>query len=383
MGGERRGFRMATTPPLAGVKVLDLTRLLPGGYCTLLLADLGAEVLKVEEPGRGDYIRWMPPLVGGVGAGHLALNRNKHSLTLNLKAEEGRRIFHRLAEGADVVVEGFRPGVAARLAIDYDRLEALNPRLVYCSISGYGQTGPYKDLVGHDVNYIGIGGVLSLTGPQNQPPAVPGVQIADVGGGGLMAAVGILAALLARGRTGRGDYVDVAMLDGVVSWLSIHAQAYFVEGRSPKRGNARLTGGYACYNVYETSDGKYLTIGALEEHFWRNLCLKLGREDFVKDQFTPGERQREMIAHLRKVFREKSRDEWFNALRDAEVCCGPVNELDEVFRDPQVLHRSMVRELDHPTLGRIKEVGTPLKLSGVSAVAERPPQPSAKTPTRF
>src|SRR5947208_12415021 len=222
-GEKSSGAEAAVEKPLAGTRILDLTRLLPGGYCTLLLADLGADVVKVEEPGRGDYIRWTPPLVEGQSAGHRALNRGKRSITLNLKSADGVALLHRLAERADVLVESFRPGVMDRLGAGFSSLREANPRLVYCAITGYGQEGPYRDRVGHDINYIGQGGVLGITGTAGGPPVVPGVQIGDLGGGGMAAALGILAALVERGGTGRGRFVDTAMLDGVVSWLTIHA----------------------------------------------------------------------------------------------------------------------------------------------------------------
>jgi len=216
--------------------VLDLTRLLPGGYCTLLLSDLGADVIKVEEPGRGDYIRWTPPLVDGESAAHRALNRGKRSITLNLKDAEGGALLRRLAARAQVLVESFRPGVMDRLGVGYEALAAENPGLVYCAISGYGQTGPYRDLVGHDINYMGYGGALSMTGAREGPPVVPGVQVGDLGGGGMLGAIGILAALVDRRASGRGRFVDAAMLDGIVSWLSIHAGAFLATGETPRPG---------------------------------------------------------------------------------------------------------------------------------------------------
>jgi alpha-methylacyl-CoA racemase len=240
--------------PLAGITVLDLTRLLPGGYCTLLLADLGAGVIKVEEPGRGDYLG-RTPLVEWERAAYKALNRGKRSITLNLKDERGRVVLRKLVEAADVLVESFRPGVLDRLGVGHEALSALNPALVYCAISGYGQDGPYRDRPGHDINYIGYGGVLSITGAPGGPPVLPGMQVGDMAGG-MFGALGILAALLERRTTGRGSFVDAAILDGVVSWLSIHAGAFLAGADAPTPGPMPLAGTYACYRVYRARDGR-------------------------------------------------------------------------------------------------------------------------------
>ncbi|MGQ9825798.1 MAG: CaiB/BaiF CoA transferase family protein, partial [Desulfotomaculales bacterium] len=352
--------------PLSGITVLDLTRLLPGPFCSLLLADFGAEVIKIEQPGAGDYMRWYPPLVGDTGGMYLLLNRNKKSLTLDLSKPAGKEIFSRLARRADVILEGFRPGVARKLGIDYEALAGANPRIVYCSISGYGQDGPYAGQPGHDINYLGYAGVLGMTGNAGGPPVVPGVQIADIGGGALAAVAGILLALLARERTGRGQFVDVAMLDGVISWLPTLAGGYFAGGEVPVRGKTWLTGGYACYGVYQTKDGGYVSLGALEAHFWERLCRYLGREEFIRWQFAE-EKQEEMRSFLEGVFLSRSRDEWVKIFREIDTCGGPVYNLAEVFEDPQVRHREMVFSLEHPRLGRIKQLGFPVKLSATPA----------------
>jgi alpha-methylacyl-CoA racemase len=340
---------MATSGPLAGLTILDLTRLLPGGYCTLLLADLGANVIKVEEPGRGDYIRWSPPLVEGESGAHRALNRGKRSISLNLKAPQGVELLRRLAFVADVLVESFRPGVMDRLGSGSHVLREANPRLIYCAISGYGQDGPYRDMAGHDINYIGYGGVLSMTGPREGPPIVPGVQVGDLGGGGMLAAIGILAALHERSATGRGRLVDVSMLDGVLSWLSIHAGAFLASGDVPRPGDAPLSGGLACYRVYRAGDGRYLTVGALEPQFWSSLCTVLGCADLIPNQYGPD--QVEMTQRLQDVFVTRTRDEWVHAFRGIEACVGPVNDLAEALSDPQVLARGMVAEVDGRAVG--------------------------------
>jgi crotonobetainyl-CoA:carnitine CoA-transferase CaiB-like acyl-CoA transferase len=348
--------------PLAGLKILDLTRLLPGGYCTLLFADMGADVIKVEEPGKGDYIRWMPPMAGDVSSGHLALNRGKRSMTLNLKHPEGAGILRRLARGVDVVVESFRPGVMDRLGVGYDVLSAENEALVYCAITGYGQTGPYRLRPGHDINYLGYAGVIDIIGERDGPPVVPGVQIADVGGGGLMAAVGIMSALYERDRTGRGRFVDISMLDGAVSWLQMHAQAYAITGVKPQRGKMRLSGGPACYRIYRTADDKYVTVGALEPQFWQALCEALGVPDLIEVQFAPEEEQEAIQKRMEDIFASKTRDEWLAELADLDSCFGPVNDIGEAFEDPQVQARQMIGEVPTPT-GPVPAVGNPIRMA--------------------
>ncbi len=348
---------------LHGVKVMDLTRLLPGNFCTLLLADYGAEILKIEDTDRGDYGRWYPPRVKEQSAHFIGLNRNKRSMKLNLKTDEGRSIFMQLVETSDVIVESFRPGVVNRLGIDYDAVRKINQEIIYCSISGFGQDGPYKDKVGHDINYIGIGGILGITGQGGGSPAIPGTQIADIGAGGMMAVVGILVALVHRQNTGKGQYIDVSMLDGIVSWLSLFASKYFVDGEVPDREGMMLNGQFPCYRVYETKDGKYLTIGALEKRFWENLCRALEREDLILQQYATGPKREETIAQLEEIFLTRTRDEWIKYLDAFEVCHGPVNDFQETFSDPQVLHREMVLLMDHPTEGPVKQLGFPIKFS--------------------
>jgi crotonobetainyl-CoA:carnitine CoA-transferase CaiB-like acyl-CoA transferase len=353
---------MAVMPSaLSRFRMLDLSRQLPGPFCSMLLADLGMDVLVVSAP--------TDPL----GLGIPLLGRNKRSLTLNLKSPEGRAVFHRLAAEADVVLEGSRPGAAARLGVDYATLAALNPRLVYCSISGYGQDGPYRDRVGHDVNYLGFAGVIGLTGTAGGPPAIPGVQIADIGGGALMAAVGILAALSAREETGRGQFVDIAMMDGAVAWQVVHVMRHLVEGGEPARGDTLLTGHHPCYAVYETRDGRHVTVGALEPHFWRTLCERLGMPELGGRQFAEGAEREEMYARLRAAFRERTMAEWVDALADLDICFGPVATLGEMLDDPQVRHRRMVVEMTGRNGERQRTLGNPLKLSATPPELRTPP----------
>jgi len=293
-------------------------------------------------------------------------------MTLNLKEAEGKAIFRRLVADADVVLEGFRPGVTARLGIDYESLRQLNPRIIYCSLSGYGQDGPYRDRVGHDINYLGYAGVLDLIGAAGRGPVIPGVQIADIGGGAMMAAIGILAAAIAREETGRGQFVDVAMLDGSFAWNVFHLTFYLATGQIPERGSTRLTGHHPCYAIYETRDGRYLTIGALEPHFWAALCRHLGREDYIETQYAEGAKRDEMFTFFRDAFRQKTLADWMAELGDKDICIGPVNTLVEALEDPQIRHRQMAVDMESPS-GRITALGIPIKLSDTPATVRTPP----------
>jgi crotonobetainyl-CoA:carnitine CoA-transferase CaiB-like acyl-CoA transferase len=351
--------------PLEGIRILDLTRLLPGPYGTMLLGDLGAEVIKIEEPEQGDYARWYPPHINRVGSRHLLLNRSKKSLTLNLKKPEGRSILLKMVErGADALIEQFRPGVMDRLGVGYKELEKANSRLIYCSLTGFGQDGPYRDLAGHDINYIGIGGILGLTGLKGGPPAIPGIQIADLVAGGLYSVIGILAALAARQKTGRGQFVDISMLDGVVSLIPDAAALFFAEGESPRMGERRLTGGLPQYQTYRAKDGKYLAVGALEDKFWANLSRALGKAEWAHLAPKEGEpRTQEIREEMTRIFLTKTREEWLDLLMKEDTCVTAVHSLEETFSDPQVLHRKMLVEVPHPKAGRTKQIGVPIKFS--------------------
>jgi crotonobetainyl-CoA:carnitine CoA-transferase CaiB-like acyl-CoA transferase len=357
-------------PPLSGIKVLDLTKLAPGPFCTMILADLGADVIKIEEPGPPTGRRAQQagpagtqgPGTGFSGSPFNALNRNKKSIGINLKSGAGKEIYNRLAQRADVIVEEYRPGVAKRLGIDYEKLAARNPRLIYCAITGFGQTGPYRDLVGHDLNYIGTAGVLSIFGRPGQPPTIPHNIIADYAGGGMHGAIGVLAALVARQQTGRGQYVDISMMDGSVVLLAQSFSTFFAGGQVPKRGETMLDGGIPNYNVYLTKDGKYLTIGSLEPWFFANLCRTLGREDLIPHEFDP-EKREEISKFFTESFKTKTRDEWFEILSKSDICAGRMLTLDEVPNDPQVLARNMIVEVTAPNGQKVKQVGVSVKLS--------------------
>ena len=352
--------------PLEGVRVLDLSRLLPGGFCSLLLADFGAEVLKVEDTGGGDYIRWAPPFYEGAddsakSALYLALNRGKRSVRVNLKEERGREVLLRLAREYDVLLESFRPGVLDRLGVGYERLREENPGLVYCAISGYGQDGPLRDRSGHDMNYLGLIGLLGLTGDADGPPVQSAGQIADLGGGALMAAFGILAALRERDRSGEGQLVDVSMSDGALSWLAMVAGQYLCDGNVPRRGQLPLAGAIACYRPYRCADG-WVTLGALEPKFWQAWCRGVEREDLIERQFDPP--GSEGHAEVERIFAGRTRAEWSEFASNHDCCLEPILELDEALDSDLVRAREMVVELDQPGAEQpVRQLGVPVKMS--------------------
>ena len=329
--------------PLSGIRILDLTRLLPGAFCTMLLADMGADVVKIEEPATGDYMRWTPPLIDGQSVWFNALNRNKRSVTLNLKTGEGRDLLLKLVDGAAVLVEGNRPGVMDRLGVGWDVLHARNPKLVMCSITGYGQDGPYASRAGHDINYTATAGVLGLNGEAGGAPVPLSVQVGDIAGGGLQPAVSILAALLAVERGGEGSWLDVSMTDGSLSFVAL-ALAQAGAGEEPVRGMQRLSGRYACYRVYECKGGGYYSVGALEPKFWAALCSALGKPELVELQFVEGSRQQAVHRQLEEIFSTRTRDEWVPVLAPLDACCEPVLGLHEVGGHPQIAARRLIDE---------------------------------------
>ena len=375
LAGSLREHRGA----LDGLKVLDLSRLLPGGFCSLLLADFGADVIKVEDTGMGDYVRWAPPFYEGAdktaaSALFLSLNRNKRSIRVDLKSERGREVLLRLARDADVLLESFRPGVLDRLGVGYETLREANPGLVYCAITGYGQDGPLRDRAGHDMNYLGRIGLLGLSGDADGPPVQAAGQIADLGGGALMAAFGILAALRERDRTGEGQFVDASMADGALSWLAMVAARYFAEGRTPRRGGLELAGSLLCYRPYRASDG-WVTLGALEPKFWQAWCRGVGREDLIERQFEPP--GSDAHAEVEAVFASRTRDEWAAFGAEHDCCLEPVLELDEALDSELVRARGMVAELAQPGAKEpVRLLGVPVKLSRTPGDASRAPGPA-------
>lgn len=358
---------------LEGIRVLDLTRLLPGAFASQMLADLGADVIKIEHPVGGDYNRAFPPMARTESGSFLLLNRNKRSLTLDLKTAAGKDAFRRLAETADVVLEGFRPGVMARLGLSYEALGAINPKLIFCAISGYGQDGPKAQAPGHDMNYLAEAGALQLFGKAGEPPIVPGLSIADVGGGSMMATTGILAALVARGRTGRGQMIDVSMFDGSIAWLALHAPDWLFAGVEPRGGERRFIGQAPCYNVYRCADGRDVALGIIEDHFWARFCDAVGLPDLKDEQWPEGEAAVRQKGRLAALFAGDTRDAWVSRLAPADIPFGPVLSMAEAFADPHARHREMLLHVDHPREGRIPQLGFPVKYSGTPCTLRSPP----------
>ena len=336
---------------LTGIKVLDLSRLLPGPYCSMILADHGAEVISIEDQRFKDD-----------GLFFNSLYRNKKHLSLNLKSEEGKRIFSSLAEDADVILEGFRPGVAERLGVDFKTIHSRFPRIVYCSISGYGQDGPWKAKAGHDVNYLSSAGILDLIGPKNGPPTIPGVQIGDIGGGSMNALIGILLALLARNNTNKGQYIDISMTDGLLGLLSLPHFFHDNLGEKPQRSNNLLSHRYGCYNVYETADGRYMSVGAVENRFWKKLCELLGLKEYTDLQYVD-EKQEEIISSLRRIFKTRSGVEWEAFFKDFDVCCTRVLGFEEIWKHPLFKERQMVIDWTEPDKTNTRMLGVAVKLS--------------------
>jgi crotonobetainyl-CoA:carnitine CoA-transferase CaiB-like acyl-CoA transferase len=372
--------------PLDGLRVLDLTRLIPGAVCTSILGDAGAEVIKVEEPITGDYERQIHPFTGSVASRFLLLNRNKKSLAVNLKREEGRRCFLRIADSSDVLVESFRPGTTTKLGIDYASLAERNPRLIYCSISAFGQDGPYRDVVAHDINILGMTGILDITGTKEGPPAIPGIQIAD-SVAGMYAAMGILLSVIGRGKDETGRYIDISMFDCAMGLIFDAARYHFAGAKVPARGSGRLWGGFPNYAIYETKDGKYITIGSLESKFKKILLRKLYREDLLdgEDEATstrPASSDMELHHFFQKTFLSRTRDEWVREFSDENICIGPVNSIEEALINPAAIYRKMIMDLVHPSVGKYKQIGTPLKSTRVLANPDRLPAPRLGEHTR-
>lgn len=367
-----RSFKLASA--LSGIKILDITGLGPASLVSMTMGDMGAEVLKIDMPpggghrGVGDGLAYFPESdeESERMTAHMATNRNKKNLALNLRTEAGQAIFHKLARTYDVVIESFRPGVMDRMNVGYQNLAQINPRIIYCSVSGYGQDGPYRGFPGHDANYSGMGGVLGLTGEHHDDSPVMALNVvADMAVAYLNATIGVLLAICARERTGRGQLVDISMTDGVVSLLAgvPGAVEYFYTGVVPRRGETMTSGTVPFYAVYQTKDDKYLSLCSIEPRFWQNLCRALDREDLMPHEFAPSPKKDEVFRELKQIFLTKTRDEWFDLLTKADVPVGKVLALDEVFRDPQVLHRQMLLEIDHPRFGKVNQVGIGIKLS--------------------
>jgi len=345
---------------LDGITVIDLSRLLPGPYCSMLLADHGARVIAIESKqfiADGLFIN--------------TINRNKEHMSLNLKTETGKQIFFKLVAKADVLLEGFRPGVVDRLGVDYESVRKFNPKIIYCSITGYGQGGPFRDRVGHDVNYLSYAGVLNLIGEPDRPPSIPGVQIADIASGGMNATIGILLALFAREKSGKGQYIDISMTDDMVGFLPVALFFHQLTGKDPRRADAVLSHRYACYNTYETADGRFLSIGAVENRFWKTLCEHFGVGQYAALQYDDSHRK-EILEFMRSTFRKKTLDEWDEELGDLEICWGRVQTFTEVLDDPLFRQREMILDLQEKDRAKQTAIGVPVKLSDTPGSVRNP-----------
>lgn len=372
--------------PLHAVRVLDLTRLLPGPLATMHLADLGADVIKIEDTGAGDYARTMGSARAGGASLFDMVNRNKRGLRLDLKQPAGRDVFMRLARDADVIVEGFRPGVVDKLGIGYEAVRALNPRIVYCAISGYGQTGPLRDVAGHDINYIGYAGVGEQIGRAGDAPAVPNFQIADLLGGSMSAVMGILAGVVDARATGAGRYVDVSMTDAVLAHAIFPLLGSIEHGVDPRqgggprgappRGTSMLSGGLPCYNVYATQDGRYMAVGALERKFWETLCDALDVPELKAQHLVYGEAARPVKERLAAIFASQTQAHWTARLANVDCCVTPMLTIDEALAHPLFAARQMVVRTPHPDGGESVQFAPPVKFSDFTFAVERgAPQP--------
>jgi len=363
--------------PLEGIRVLDFTNFIPGQIPTLLLAEMGADVIKIErrgireavykayhggkDPSAEDMKRWRAVN---------AFDRSKRSLVLNLKSDEGREIFYRLAKKSDVIIEGNRPGSMKRLGVDYDTVKEINPKIIYCAVTGYGQDGPYSAFPGHDATFLAASGVLSILNEGGSPPIIPGLKIADLAGA-MYATIGILLAIIAREKTGRGQFIDIAMVDAALSWLIGPLIRYFEDGQvQPEKGEVLLDGKRPGYNIYKAKDGKYLCFALREPHIWEKLCQKLGREDLIPHQNPDREKHDDIISELAKIFTAENRDEWVEKLRD--VSANKVSQLDDLVSDIQVNHRKMFVDVTTPGVGTFKQIGCPIKLSETSSQIKSP-----------
>src|SRR5579875_1032751 len=364
-------------PALEGIKIVDLTEYLSGPYCTMMLADLGADVIKIEEPGRGDGSRqWGPPFLGGESAYFLSVNRNKRSLALNLKSEQGREVLTKLVSESDVLIENFRPGIAETLGIDYEELRKTNPGLIYCSISGFGQEGPYRNRPSYDIVGQAMSGLMSITGEKDGGPVKVGIAIADICAG-MFATIGILAALTARNTTGVGQRIDISLLDGLVSWLSHQAGYYFATAKNPERlGTAHPT--IAPYQAFRASDGFYFVLAVGNDSIWARFCNAVGIDAlasdsrFVKNSDRAKNRE-QLVSMLENLFSKKTRAEWLEIINAGGVPCAPILTLSQVFQDPQVLFRQMVEEVSHMKAGKIRVVASPVKMSDSPFSVRFPP----------
>ncbi|MES2518326.1 MAG: CoA transferase [Bacteroidota bacterium] len=361
-------MRKPQTGPLQGIRILDLTRLLPGPLGTMLMADMGAEVIKIEDPNAPDYVRFFPPFVGGESVNYLAYNRSKLSMFLDYKSEEGRQVFFELIKTADVVVEQFRPNFLDKIGIGYEDAKKINPKIIYVSVTGYGQSGPYAHLAGHDLNYIAYAGILGITGEMGSNPTVPGVQMADIAGGSYMSVIATLSALHSRNQTGVGQHVDVSMTDAVMPLLSVSYATYSATNQPQNRGTLPLSGGMPNYGVYPCKDQKFIALGALEPKFWGKFCDLTNKLEWKMFMVPQNTEELQLFKNLiGALFLEKNQQDWVTFGLQNDLLISPVYGLEDLENDPHLQARQMIIEIEHSTSGKLKSIGVPLKFSETEA----------------
>ena len=353
--------RKQKTGPLAGVKILDFTRLLPGPLATMFLADLGADVIKIEDPDNPDYVRDFEPRINGMSVFYLSLNRSKRSLAVNYLSAEGKQLIYDLVKSADVLIEQYRPGVMKELGFGYDELSAINPKLIYVSVTGYGQHSSKAMHAGHDLNYISHAGALGITGHENGDVTIPGFQLADIGGGSYMAMNAVTTALYQREKTGKGDWIDVAMTDATVPFSAMQFAVHQGTKQNIGRGQFELSGGLANYNVYVCKDGKHVALGSLEPKFWNKFCARVNRTDWQEKFLLQGEELQQLKREVRELFLTKTREEWLSYFKDDDFCFTTINDLSEIETDAYLNERNMFVENEHPAAGKYKTINQPLK----------------------
>lgn len=359
-------YRKPVNGPLVGLRILDFTRLLPGPLATVLMADMGAEVIKIENPHEHDTIRDYPPFIGDESANYHALNRSKRSVFIDYSNEECRGIMYKLVKTSDILFEQFRPGTMKRWGLDYDTLKSINPALIYVSLTGYGQTGPYASMAGHDLNFLAISGILGSTGTEGNAPSIPASQVADVSGS-YMAVIGALSAVHARKIQGKGQHLDVSMLDSAMPLLTYAATEYWSTGMEQKKGEYFLSGGLPNYNVYECSDGKYIALASIEPKFWERFCTLVNKPEWKTRMLEEPVQRKFLKIEITELFKTKSRDEWVGLGENIDMCMTPVLEIHEMDKNKHLIQREMIIEQDVPGNIKLKSFGIPIKLSGTPA----------------
>lgn len=356
------------TGPLYGLKVLDFTTLLPGPYATMVLADMGAEVLRVVSRSRPDVVAYIPPIIPGVNmsAAFTHLGRDKRSMNLNLKDGRAVKIIHQLLATYDILIEQFRPGVMAKFGLDYASLKTINPSLIYCSLTGYGQTGPFRDRAGHDINYLARSGIMSYSGKRESGPSLTGIQIADIASGSNNAIIGILAAVVCRSTTGKGQHIDISMTDGMLAFNAMYGANFLVDGQDPLREHTLLNGG-SLYDFYETKDGGYLSVGSIEHQFFAAFCETIKCKELISGGIEPPNIE---IAkkRVRDIIKTRTRDEWTEEFRKVDACVEPVLSLSEALNNSHATERGIVVEVGLPDGEKVRQLASPIKFS------ETPPQ---------